>query len=79
MIRTPELKLINDRKNLTDTLFDLRKDPWEMTNVAADSAYKDRLALMKRYMDENDATYNYAPKVKRHIEELVSKGPRQLS
>lgn len=39
MIRTREWKLVHDPMGDMDELYDLRNDPWELTNLAEDAAY----------------------------------------
>ncbi len=67
IIRTPEHKLINDRVNGKYVLYDLVMDPWEMRNVVDDPAYAGTLARLKSFMDENEATYRYAPQTIRML------------
>ena len=61
LIRTTGHKLINDRKNNQYVMYDLVKDPWEMTNVVADAAYGSTLKQLKDWMVETEASYHYAP------------------
>jgi choline-sulfatase len=61
LVRTTEHKLINDRITNEYVMYDLVKDPWEMKNVVADPAYSQTLAQLKTYMDQNEATYHFAP------------------
>lgn len=73
-VRTPELKYIryyNDGLGspgsserimpVEDELYDLVVDPREMTNVAADPAYAERLAEMQRLTEQLQAEYGDAP------------------
>ena len=41
MVRTPEYKLITYKGESPELLFDMRRDPWEMTNIAGESRYAD--------------------------------------
>ena len=41
MVRTPEYKLITYKDESPELLFDMRRDPWEMTNIAGESRYAD--------------------------------------
>ena len=63
LVRTTEHKLINDRISNEYVLYDLVKDPWEMKNVVNDPAYAQTVAQLKGCMDQNEATYHYAPSV----------------
>jgi arylsulfatase A-like enzyme len=68
IIRTPEFKLLNDRVTREYVLYDLVKDPWEMSNVAGNPAYAGMLAQLKATMDGNEATYHFARHTVRMLE-----------
>jgi choline-sulfatase len=67
LVRTTQHKLINDRKSNENVLYDLVKDPWEMTNVADDPAYAATLRQLQDYLFANEATYHYAPSTIEHF------------
>ena len=51
MVRTHMWKYVHDSMgNDVDELYDLEKDPWELTNVAGDPANKDVIADLQRRM-----------------------------
>jgi arylsulfatase A-like enzyme len=62
-IRQGNLKLIHDRLDETDQLYDLRSDPGEANDLAANDA--DSLSALKRQLDEwqtaNEAKYAALP------------------
>ncbi|MCL5271134.1 MAG: sulfatase-like hydrolase/transferase [bacterium] len=76
LIRTPELKLINDRVTGEYTLYDLVNDPWEMTNVAREPDYAAAVTRLKKTMDEHEATLHYAPQMIKMIERWKEQGAR---
>lgn len=47
MARTREWKYVHDPMGDLDELYDLRSDPWELENVAADPVYRDVLSDMR--------------------------------
>jgi arylsulfatase A-like enzyme len=62
MARTREWKYVHDPMGDLDELYDLVKDPWELTNVAADRAYWDVVADMRaRLMDWSIRTEDARP------------------
>jgi choline-sulfatase len=81
IVRTTELKLLNDRLTQAYMLYDLVMDPWEMRDVAGDPAYAERLRQMKAHMDEYEASCHLAPQVVRMLEhwEQMRKEGRTVS
>lgn len=67
IVRTTDYKLLNDRLTQEYVLYDLVLDPWEMRNVAGDAAYAAKLAEMKKYMDEYEASCHLAPQMERML------------
>ena len=53
-LRTRDWKLIRYQVNgaKTTQLFDLRNDPWEMTNLAANARHRPRLQAMSARLDQ---------------------------
>jgi choline-sulfatase len=62
MIRTRHWKYVHDPMGDRDELYDLARDPWELTNVAQDPAYHEVLAEMRtRLMDWSIMTEDATP------------------
>ena len=74
LVRTTEHKLINDRVSNEYVMYDLKNDPWETKNVVNDPAYTDTLTRLKTYMDQNEATYHFAPSAMKTIENWRQNG-----
>jgi arylsulfatase len=47
MVRTRDWKYVHDSMGDLDELYDLTKDPWELTNIAADPAHSEKIAEMQ--------------------------------
>jgi arylsulfatase A-like enzyme len=52
MIRTPEYKLITYKGESPEMLFDMRRDPWEMTNLANQARHADVVSSLKARLEE---------------------------
>jgi arylsulfatase A-like enzyme len=52
MVRTTEWKYVTDPLGDLDELYDLRADPWELTNRAADPAFAATIADLRRLLLE---------------------------
>jgi choline-sulfatase len=62
MVRTRHWKYVHDPMGDRDELYDLARDPWELTNVAQDPAYHEVLAEMRtRLMDWSIMTEDATP------------------
>jgi arylsulfatase A-like enzyme len=68
MIRTTGFKLVNDRVTREYLLYDLGKDPSEMTDRAPDPAYAATLAHLKVLMDDHEAGCRFARQTVRMLE-----------
>lgn len=51
MVRTSDDKLITYKGEAPDLLFDMRRDPWEMTNLAGEAKHADTPAALKARLD----------------------------
>lgn len=62
MVRTKDWKYVHDPMGDLDELYDLQRDPWELTNVAATPAHADVLAAMRlRLADWSISTEDARP------------------
>jgi arylsulfatase A-like enzyme len=62
-VRTHDTKLIEYlvKGKRTTQLFDLKKDPWEMKNLADDSAYAGQLKSMRKLLEKLSTEYSAPP------------------
>ena len=52
MVRTPEYKLVTYKDDPVDLLFDMKRDPWEMRNLAGEARYADTVANIKELLQD---------------------------
>jgi len=52
MVRTPEYKLITYKGESPELLFDMRRDPWEMKNLAGEARYADTVSDLRAKLEE---------------------------
>ncbi|MHB1461793.1 MAG: sulfatase-like hydrolase/transferase [Armatimonadota bacterium] len=52
MVRTPEYKFIAYKDDPVVQLFDMRRDPWEMTNLADEAKHADTVASLQRALKD---------------------------
>jgi arylsulfatase A-like enzyme len=61
MIRTPDCKYIAYKGDPVEQLFDMRNDPWETKNLAADPRFASTLEDHRRLLREWESTLDNAP------------------
>jgi arylsulfatase A-like enzyme len=52
MIRSTDWKYVHDPNGDLDELYDMKNDPWELTNCAYDPAYKEVITKLQSKLKE---------------------------
>ena len=61
MVRTPDYKYITYRDDPTDQLFDMKSDPWETKNLAAEPQYASVVEDHRKILADWEAPFELAP------------------
>ena len=72
-IRTPEMKFVWNPGDSRDELYDLKNDPYEMTNSINDPKYKKQLQQMVKYMHDELVRVDdpAITKFKQHMKDML--------
>ncbi|MFH1918733.1 MAG: hypothetical protein ABIP48_02430 [Planctomycetota bacterium] len=61
LVRTPDYKYIAYRDDPTDQLFDMKHDPWETKNLAAEPEHASVVADHRKLLADREAPFDVAP------------------